>query len=91
MATRQEVYAAIDTEREYQDARRGNSARDDVEDNRDLGSLITLIDVYLDKAKVAFSGPHPRGRENTVEILRKVVGLGVLAMERYGAPKRNLG
>lgn len=85
---RNEVYAAIDGERDYQDACMGNSARVNVDDNRDLGSLLTLIDVYVEKAKAAFAGPHPTGKVDTLHQLRKVTALGVLALERYGAPRR---
>ena len=44
LATRAAVYAAIDTERDYQDAMAGNSARETLDTNRDLGSMITLKD-----------------------------------------------
>lgn len=86
--SRSEVYAAIDGERAYQDARRGNSARANVDDNRDLGSMLTLIDVYVGKAKDGFSGPSPAGRETALHQLRKVAALAVLAMEYHGAPTR---
>ena len=88
MKTRNEVYAAIDSERNYQDARRGNSARTDLDDNRDLGSMILLIEEYLGKTRTAFSGPHPAGKAAAVEQLRKVAALAVLAMEYHGAPLR---
>lgn len=87
-ATRLEVYAAIDTERDYQDAMRGNSARPERDDNRDLGSMILLTDVYLDKAKNAFSGPHPAGKDAALEQLRKVAALAVVAMEYHGVKPR---
>lgn len=88
MFTRDSVYAAIDGERDYQDARRGNSARSDIDDNRDLGSMLLLIDVYLGKAKLAFAGPHPAGADDALHMLRKATALGVLAMEYHGAPPR---
>ena len=88
MATRQDVYDAIDTERDYQDARKGNAARGQVSDNRELGSLILFMDTYVGKAKAAFSGPHPAGFEAALHEVRKVAGLATLAMELHGAPKR---
>lgn len=88
MATRQEVYAALDTERDYQDLRQGNSARGQVSDNRELGSLILFMDTYIYKAKAAFSGPHPAGFEAALHEVRKVAALAVLAMELHGAPPR---
>lgn len=84
MVQRSEVFDAINGERAYQDAMQGNSARLDVDDNRDLGALITLIDVYMDKVKTAFAGPHPQGKLNALDQLRKVTALGVLAMEKHG-------
>src|SRR6266576_7060951 len=53
MFRRDEVYSAINGERDYQDACQGNSAREDVDDNRNLGDLILLTEIYLDKAKAA--------------------------------------
>jgi len=87
-ASRSEAYAAIDSERLYQDKMRGNSRRENVEDNRDLGALILFMDEYVDKAKKAFSGPHPEGRERALSQVRKVAALGVLAMEMHGVYHR---
>jgi hypothetical protein len=89
MTPRYEVYKAIDSERAYQDARKGNAARDHVDDNRDLGSLILFLDTYVGKAKAAYSGPHPAGRDAALHEIRKVAGLAVLAMEKHGAPHRS--
>lgn len=88
MSSRQEVFEAIDTERDYQDARRGNASRGKVSDNRELGSLILFMDQYVQKAKAGFSGPHPQGFEDALHEIRKVSALGVLAMELHGAYKR---
>lgn len=88
MSERKEVYEAINEERNYQDNMRGNSARVKVGDNRDLGSLITLMDVYLGKTKIAFAGPHPNGKTEALDVIRKVVALGVLAMELHGVVRR---
>jgi hypothetical protein len=88
LVTRDEVYAAVDTERDYQDAMRGNAARAKVSDNRDLGSLILFMDTYVGKAKAAFSGAHPAGREASLHEIRKVAALAVLAMELNTAPPR---
>ena len=88
MVPRDAVYRALDSERDYQDAKRGNSARTDLDDNRDLGSMILLTEEYLAKARTAFSGPHPAGQMAAVEQLRKVGALVVLTMEYHGAPLR---
>ncbi len=88
ISLRQHVYNAIDDERLYQDQMQGNSLRENVEDNRDLGALILFMDEYVDKAKKAFSGPHPNGREKALHQVRKVAALGVLAMETHGIHRR---
>jgi len=89
MSTRAFVYEAIDSERNYQDARMGNAARETINTNRELGSLIVLMDVYIGKVKAGFSGPSPEGRYEALEQLRKVVALGVLAMETHGTVIRH--
>lgn len=81
---REIAFNAIDGERAYQDNRSGNSARAKTEDNRSLGDLILLTDVYVGKAKAAFAGPHPTGKVEALNQLRKVAALGVLAMELHG-------
>lgn len=87
-ASRADVYAAIDGERNFQDACQGNAARDNVDDNRDLGSLILLIDTYVGKTKAAFAGQHPAGKQEALDQLRKVAALAVHAMERHGVVVR---
>lgn len=82
------AFAAINQERDYQDARKGNSKRDNVEDNRDLGSLLLLMRTYMRKAEEGFSRPHPEGKQIALDQLRKVVSLGVLAMEKHGVVYR---
>jgi len=72
---REEVYAAVDKERRYQDEKHGD-------ENRDLGSLILLTDAYLDKTKAAFA--RPAGRHKALDYLRKVTALAVLAQEKHG-------
>jgi hypothetical protein len=86
--TPSEVFEAIAGERAYQDAMQGNAARDTVETNRELGSLILFLDTYVGKAKAAFSGPHPEGRAAALREIRKVAALACLAMEVHGVYKR---
>jgi len=85
---RETIYEAIDGERAYQDNRGGNAARPKVNDNRSLGDIILLMDVYVDKAKQAFAGPHPPGRRDALHAIRKVIALGVLAKELHGVEFR---
>lgn len=86
--SRNEVYQAIDTERDYQDRMAGNSARGNIEDNRDQGSLLLLMDHYLGLAKQAHAGPNSLGSSKVSDQARKAVALGVMLMERIGVSKR---
>lgn len=87
-ATRDEVFQAINTERDYQDARKGNAARETKDTNRELASLVLLMDAYMTKAKAAHALPSPEGRTELLNVVRKVTALGVLAMEEHGAIPR---
>lgn len=82
--TRADAFMAINLERDYQDEMQGNARRENVDDNRELGSLITLIDQYLFKVKAGFAGPHPEGKNEALDQMRKVAALAVLAMETHG-------
>lgn len=86
VATRAEVYAAIDSERDYQDAQKGNAQTDRT--TVTVGEGVLLMEAYLEKAKAAFAGPHPKGREDALSIIRKITALGVLTLEFNGAPPR---
>lgn len=86
------VYHAIDTERDYQDACRGNSARVNLEDNHGVGDFLVFLDEYLQRAKRAHCEPMsstPAGTQKTMDVIRKVAGLCVNMMECHGAPKRS--
>lgn len=85
---RETVYKALDGERAYQDNRQGNASRTKIEDNRSLGDLILLSDVYVGKAKAAFAGAHPAGKIEALDAVRKVAALGVLIMELHGVQFR---
>lgn len=87
MATRQEVYAAIDSERNYQDAQQGNAVSD-LPRTYSTAEWLNVIDTYVRKAQDAWSGPHPAGREEAINQVRKVAALAVIAMEQNGAPHR---
>ncbi len=83
MATRQEVYQAIDSERDYQDHRwpAGTSC------DRTVGEEILCMEDCLLGAR----GSWQSGKLNTLETLnhiRKVVAVGVRALENHGAPIR---
>lgn len=85
MASRAEVYAALDTERTYQIEKWG--------DDHDGGHTVTEFLVYMrDYVEEAL---HTVTREadetanpKALDIVRKVAALGVACMERHGAPVR---
>ena len=88
MATRREVYDAIDSERTYQDEKLGNSARAHVDDNRDQGSLILLAEHYMQKLREAHAAPNSLGSTEVTSTARKIAALLVMLMERNGVTKR---
>ena len=91
---RKEVYAAIDSERDYQDFRWQGTKSSNVESHsrdaldRTLDEFALYIQGYANElAKIASTTDNPRGKLNFV---RKVAGLCVGAMEAHGAPHREI-
>jgi hypothetical protein len=84
MASRNLVYMAIDSERNYQDAQRGNAKRRLDQPPITVGELILCMEHYLAEARTAWS----KANGDAMPDIRKVTALGVQAMERYGAPMR---
>lgn len=82
IATRQEVYAAIDSEREYQNT----LARNDVKNQTPMeqAALIRFLLTELDRMWYQNPGYPP------MDIFRKIAGVAVRSMEEHGAPKRAL-
>ena len=89
MSTRAEVYAALDTEREYQDAK--GCANGGEPHRHELESFVLYMDDYMTELKHQLSriwcsdGRPPAEALNTI---RKVTALGVAAMEQHGARNR---
>lgn len=90
--TRQEVYAVIDGERDYQDAGHGNAARHtnskEVSEGRmSPGEFLLCMEKALHDAREAWY----RGTVGGIlclDSVRKVAALGVQCMEVHGAPVR---
>lgn len=90
MPTRAEVYAALDSERVYQDQVWGDVASSGRPGNGDrtLDEFALYILEYADQLrKVAGTTGDPEKKLNAV---RKVGGLVVACMEQHGAPHREL-
>lgn len=78
-AKRAAVFAAIDRERLYQDAKRGRPL--------DLGAWLTVLRAELAEAEQAWVKGHPDDREALREVLQ-VAAVAVAAMEQHGVCER---
>ena len=85
MPTRAEVYAAIDTERKYQERMWGEAQGGR---RLSIGEQILLIEEYVARARHEWSidkGPELKA----LEFVRKIAGIAVNCMESHGAPHRD--
>jgi len=88
MTERSEVYAAIDSERDYQNVRWGPDKTDTGHLHSITEWLVYMRD-YIEEALHAESRMATRDADKVaLEIIRKVSALGVVAMEQHGAPLR---
>ena len=88
---RAEVYAAIDSERDYQThAWRENAGLSATEPVRTVAEELLMLEEYTAKARAAWTAA-PRAIEvaATTDILRKCAAICVRAMENHGAPLRH--
>lgn len=87
-ATREAVYEAIDSERDYQVQRWGG------DHYRTVGEYLVYIQDYVREAMTAATREpdNPQGwgnvSDNTRDLVRKITALGVACMEHNGAPLR---
>lgn len=90
MATRDEVYQAINTERSYQDSRWGDtlSGGRPGKGERSVDEFALYIIGYANDLLVNAS--HFGDQKDKLDIIRKIAGLGVACMEQHGAPKREI-
>lgn len=87
-SSRTEVYAALDSERDYQDslvaANHGDPAP-----RKSIEEFAVYIDDYLRELKTQISRTWgPGAYAQALHTLRKITALGVAAMEVNGAVKR---
>jgi hypothetical protein len=87
--SRRLVYKAIDTERDYQDTKWGNTLSGGRPGNgdRSVDEFALYISGYSNKL-IAFASEFA-DTETKLNIIRKIAGLCVVCMEQHGAPKRN--
>jgi len=88
MPTREEVYNAVDTEREYQDRLISILDQEDMHELA-MGEHLAVLNKLLADAHDSWyseAAPYP----DTMPLIRKIAGVCVQAMEKYGAPEREL-
>lgn len=83
-ATRSEVYAVIDGEREYQEIVVGNKYG--VGKIHPVAAEILMIETYAARARVVWT--DNKGDEAALAMVRKVAALAVRCLEHHGAPAR---
>jgi len=88
MATRQEVYDAINGERDYQN-RKWNPQTTTSDGIHSLEEWYTYIEDYVNEAKHILSRlPKQEADLQALHIMRKVAAMAVCAMEQHGASQR---
>ena len=87
-ATRDEVYAAIDGERSYQDSL-WRLEPDRTEPNQlTIGEFVLMIEEYAAKARAEWI-QEKKPEQSTLHVMRKIGAIAVNCMEQHGAPPRN--
>ena len=87
MTPREDVYAAIDTERDYQDAKWPQDGRPEAPNPLSVGEFLLLIEEYAAKARTEWAN-EKKPEERTLREIRKIAGIAVNCMEQHGAPHR---
>ena len=81
--TRAEVYAAIDSERDYQDRLGADRTAGQA---HPVGSYLTMLRHYLREAEEAWT--KTAGDAAALESIRKIAGISVRCMEDHGTTLR---
>ena len=88
MASRGEVYSAIDSERSYQDGR-WNCSTTSTCGRHSVTEFLVFMNDYVEEALHFLSrNGEPEASQKALDIVRKVATLGVACMEQHGAPTR---
>lgn len=84
---RHEVYDLIDGERRYQDAFWPQDDSPEFPNPLTVGEFVFLIEHYTAQARATWAQEKkPCGK--TLDVIRKIAGIAVNAMEQHGAPAR---
>lgn len=88
MASRAEVYHALDTERTYQESR-WNSTTTTSGGQHSVSEFVLYMEYYLQECRRLLSTQaSPKSEQDGLDFVRKVTALGVACMEQNGAPPR---
>lgn len=86
MTHRDHVYDAIDSERDYQNAKWGENGS---HNPHSVTEWLTYMRHYIDEGlRVATLTNEPETDQAALPFARKVAALGVVCMEQHGAPRR---
>lgn len=86
---REEIYKAIDSEREYQDKMSLSKYHPDMIEDMHLGDILSAINYNFGVAQSWwYSEAEPY--EKSMEYIRKIAGLCVKAGEQFGMKKREI-
>lgn len=89
MASREEVYHALDTERDYQQMRISRDGSTAPNGEHSPEEYLLYMEHYIHLAReVASTVWGPEAKPAILEVIRKVTALGVACMEANGAPVR---
>lgn len=87
---REAAYAAIDSERYYQDGR-WNPSTTSSGGKHEVGAWLLFMQDYLEEARHQISrGADPAASLAALNTIRKITAMGVACMEDHGAPKREI-
>ena len=81
---RKNVYKIIDGERDYQDSL---NPKMDHKGFPTVEAELLMMEEYLKDARTAWTHSHANAVP-ALEIMRKVVGMGIRCFENHGVPKR---
>jgi len=89
MTSREEVYQAIDSERDYQDSRWNENTTTSGGYHSPAEWLVYMQDYLREAFSQASRHADPESRVMVMNTLRKITAMGVAAMEQNGAPFRS--
>ncbi len=88
---RTDVYAALDSERAYQNSRWSRTPADIAAGHNphSVCEWLTYMRYYIDKGlEMSTTSNDPQAEVAALPFARKVAALGVVCMEQHGAPRR---